>query len=526
MHLAIGHYNIGSSDGVNTVIWRNVSELLQLDPSLKITLFGKADPAIGKFLPWHNDQLKYCDIEEMSPDYHIPGLEGKSVQIQRVHDYIWHGTNIAEKLQQQFADADVVLTENLSVGINPAVTYAFYLWTLQEYQANSKKRFLVRVHDFAQQRPANFANIKKFQRFLPTDMPDWHQILYPSVPNVEYIAINTSDYYRLLDHGIEAERIWYVPNSIDNSLVKCEQKHCDDLLELLKEKKGLDQDVSLLFYPVRTIPRKNVEEAIFFTQMLNNLAAVEEYRQKYNLRHKFHLVVSMAGSNGSEKEYSDHLTDFVKENHLPVTIGISDLVGLHRQYDPEDPQHILKYGVADMYSVSEMVITTSVLEGFGFVFIEPWAMDKCVIGRNIPSVTLDFTKAGLSLDHLYTVLLVNGNDYADLGNGDPDGGLNRRLEEIKKLEDPNYLRMLLQKNSAPLRATLKMFRPERRRSLSRNRIHANQKKVLDIYSSSVVVNQLYRIMLKQEKPYHNPPHSMRTGNGLNNLNNNNSKITV
>jgi len=298
------------------------------------------------------------------------------------------------------------------------------------------------------------------------------------------------------------------------------------LRNLLEEKKGLDHDVSLLFYPVRTIPRKNVEEAIFFTQMLNNLAADEEYRQKYNLRHKFHLVVSMAGSNGSEKEYSDHLAEFVKENHLPVTIGISDLVGLHREYDPEDPQRILKYGVADMYSVSEMVITTSVLEGFGFVFIEPWAMAKCVIGRNIPSVTLDFTKAGLSLDHLYTVLLINGNDYADLGSQDPDGGLNRRLEEIKKLQDPSYLRMLLQKNSAPLRATLKMFRPERRRSLSRNRIRANQKKVLDIYSSSVVVNQLYRIILKQEKPYHAPPHSMRTGNGFINPNNNNSKITV
>jgi len=207
MHLAIGHYLIGSSDGVNTVIWRTVDELLQIDPNLKITIFGKTTPEIDKFLPWHNDQLSYCNIDQISPDYHIPGLEGKNVQIQRVHDYIWHGTNVAEILQDKLFDADVVLMENLSIGVNPAVTYAFYLWTLREFQAQSKKRFLVRVHDFAQQRPANFANLKKFQAHMPSDMPDWHQILYPSTPNVEYIAINTNDYFRLLDHGIEPTKI-------------------------------------------------------------------------------------------------------------------------------------------------------------------------------------------------------------------------------------------------------------------------------------------------------------------------------
>ena len=142
MHIAIGHYFVGSTDGVNTVIWRTVTELLQNDPSLQITLFGRTSADIDHFLPWHNDQLKYINMEEMSPDYQIPGLESKSIQSQQVHDYIWHGTNIAESLQEKLTDVDIVLMENLSIGVHPAVTYAFYLWTLWEYQAKSNKLHL------------------------------------------------------------------------------------------------------------------------------------------------------------------------------------------------------------------------------------------------------------------------------------------------------------------------------------------------------------------------------------------------
>lgn len=541
MHLAIGHYSIGACDGVNTVIWRTVTELRKFNPELRITLFGKVTKEIDDFLPWQAGKLTYRNIEEISPDYHIPGLEGKSIQYQRAHDYIWHGTNVAEKLQQQFADADIVMMENLSVGVNPSVTYAFYLWTLWEYQAKSNKRFFVRVHDFAQQRPANFDNVKKFQAFLPSEMPDWHQILYPSTPNIEYMAINTYDYYRLLDHGVEPQRVWYVPNSIDNSLAStcipsettdqkdngsatqrtaegpsaAEPSHqltgpCRQLRRLLETEKGIDPQAAILYYPVRAIPRKNVEEAIYLLNLLNKLAKTPEYREKYDLAQEYHLVVSLGGGSEDEKKYTQILQEFVKQssadypNGMPVTIDISDLVGLHRQYDPDEPARIVKYGVADMYSLAHTTVSTSVMEGFGFVFIEPWVVGQCVIGRNIPTVTMDFVKAGISLDHLYSALLVNGLDYVDVGTDQSDGGLNLRLQEILKLKDMEYLRKILNKNSASLRATLKLFRHERRRNPRRNLIAINRKMVLENYSSKAVVGLLNRIILHQEPSYIEP----------------------
>ncbi|MBN1845162.1 MAG: hypothetical protein JW810_05725 [Sedimentisphaerales bacterium] len=508
MRLAIGHYFIGSADGVNTVIHRTVNELLQIDPDLEIVLFGKAAGQIQGFLPWDEKRLTYLDIEEMSPDYAVPGLEGKSIESQQVHDYVWHGTNIAEILRDKLQDVDVVLMENLSVGVNPAVTYAFYLWTQWEYHTHSDKRFLVRVHDFAQQRPANFSNIKKFQAHLPSDMPDWHQILYPSAPNIEYIVINTNDYYRLLDHGLEPIRLWYVPNGIDPETRRNPQP-CSALRQVLQDTYHIDPEAALLFYPVRAIPRKNVEEAIFLTCMLNRLADDPQYRSRHQLDRRFHLVVSLGGASPEERRYTQCLKDFVRVRRLPVTIDIGDVVALQRQEHPDGSGRLVKYGVADMYSLARMTVTTSVLEGFGFVFMEPWLMDRGVIGRNIPSVTMDFTKSGLSLDHLYSVLLVNGCDYADLGGGDPDGGLSRRLEEIYNLDSPEYLRMVLQKNSAPLRATLKMFGSDREAGAARRLIRSNRQNVLEHYSCRMVVAQLHRIMCRREPTYLVPRHNLR-----------------
>ena len=122
-------------------------------------------------------------------------------------------------------------------------------------------------------------------------------------------------------------------------------------------------------------------------------------------------------------------------------------------------------------------------------------------------------KTGISLDHLYSALLVNGSDFADLGKNKPDGGLDDRLQEILKLEDPEYLRLIISKNNASLNATFKLFRYERRRNARRNLVVANQKKVLENYSSNTVVGLLNRIMRHQEPTYIEPRYSPDTPSG-------------
>ena len=46
------------------------------------------------------------------------------------------------------------------------------------------------------------------------------------------------------------------------------------------------------------------------------------------------------------------------------------------------------------------MLTTSVAEGFGLVFLEAWLTGKRLIGRDLPEITADFRPAGLRLDDL------------------------------------------------------------------------------------------------------------------------------
>ena len=79
---------------------------------------------------------------------------------------------------------DVVLVENLGIGIDPTVTYSFYLYTQYCYTRGDKKRFIYSFHDFVQQRPVNFMNIKKIHHPRFGVVPNWHSVLYPAYPNI------------------------------------------------------------------------------------------------------------------------------------------------------------------------------------------------------------------------------------------------------------------------------------------------------------------------------------------------------
>ena len=55
---------------------------------------------------------------------------------------------------------------------------------------------------------------------------------------------------------------------------------------------------------------------------------------------------------------------------------------------------------------ARFIITTSITEGFGFSFLEPWTANKILWGRKLPEICQDFEKKGICLDHLYTRLAV------------------------------------------------------------------------------------------------------------------------
>ncbi|OQY12646.1 MAG: hypothetical protein B6I30_04405 [Desulfobacteraceae bacterium 4572_187] len=66
----------------------------------------------------------------------------------------------------------------------------------------------------------------------------------------------------------------------------------------------------------------------------------------------------------------------------------------------------LKNDFSKLVLSSRFIITTSISEGFGFSFIEPWCAKKVIWGRKLPDICSDFENNGISLGHLYSNLLV------------------------------------------------------------------------------------------------------------------------
>ncbi len=489
LRLGIGHFWIGKRDGVNVVIMRNVESLLELQPDLKVTLFGKLAGTLDCFIKSETGSVEYINIDEFDPGYDVPGMLRKTISEQKIQDYLWHGTNISETLAAKLKSMDIVLAENLGIGINPAVTYAFYLYLQYCQHHHPRKRIFYRAHDFLQQRAKNFENLKKFQDTEIPLIPNWHEVIYPNYPNLGYITINSSDIARLIEHGIDRERIAYVPNSVDEGLIIDDDEHVN-LRKRIVEELGVNPEARLILYPVRCIKRKNVEEAIFLTCLFNAISKKRIEVQGTKLTGKFHLLVGIKPETGEELAYAETIESFCRKHKLPATIGLQNLVSFEREIEPRKME-ITKFALGDAFNMADIVITTSYLEGFGFAFIEPWYLGKAVIGRNLPHVTQDFQRAGVNLDHLYNVLRIDGQDYYTIGYQDRERiGLDKRLKEVLKLKNPAYLKTVIESNSYNIGAMVSFLLRDGIDSI----IGRNRDIVAAAYSPRRVAEQLYEVL--------------------------------
>jgi hypothetical protein len=87
---------------------------------------------------------------------------------------------------------------------------------------------------------------------------------------------------------------------------------------------------------------------------------------------------------------------FVRDHHLNISFD----QGLSRDFE----SLVLSAG---------SLISTSITEGFGFSFLEPWLFGKLLWGRKLVDICRDFERNGLRLDHLYAGLYAP-IDWVDL----------------------------------------------------------------------------------------------------------------
>ena len=173
-----------------------------------------------------------------------------------------------------------------------------------------------------------------------------------------YSVVNSRDYHILLKSGLKKEGLHLISNTVKLPDIESESSA-----------KGAD-----VVYPVRAIRRKNIGEAILLSLFFKNNGL---------------LVITLPPNSPGDIESYEGWKAFVADHQLNVEFDR----GINQPFE------------AIVRSASYL-LTTSITEGFGFTFLEPWLFDKLVWGRKLYDICKDFEANGIHLDHMYTELNV------------------------------------------------------------------------------------------------------------------------
>ena len=194
--------------------------------------------------------------------------------------------------------------------------------------------------------------------FAEDGRPDayYSRASYPA--DCHYCVINARDEAYLRSAGLAEKGLHRLPNMVNP-------------FDFTSEKKF---DQNYVLYPVRAIRRKNLGEAV-----LLSLFFAPHTR----------LAVTLPPNSPRDKRPYQSWLAFAEKNRLPVLFEASR-----------------RYNFQDLVQSADCLITTSITEGFGFAFLEPWTAGQFLTGRKLPDICRDFEENGLRLDHLYEQLTV------------------------------------------------------------------------------------------------------------------------
>ena len=176
------------------------------------------------------------------------------------------------------------------------------------------------------------------------------------VDDVHYAAVNGRDHSFLRRAGLAVEGTHLLPNAVVP----------------ISAKSGLDRTRYL--YPVRASRRKNIGEALLLSLF------IPEGRT---------IAVTLPPLSGRDAPSYEHWKSLAERLELPVEFEIGE-------------RETLSEALGSCFCA----LTTSIKEGFGFSFLEPWTAGRAVIGRRIDYVCRDFERSGVKFDCFYDEIAV------------------------------------------------------------------------------------------------------------------------
>ena len=255
--------------------------------------------------------------------------------------------SLARALRRETGIGDVWHIHNHSLGKSPVVTAAILELARQGVP------LVLQIHDFAEDgRPANLARLRR-------ELPCGARGLYPVASHIRYAVLQDRDRGILAAAGVPEAHLAVLPNPVEGAAPLAPPRTPPETV----------------LYPTRGIRRKNLGEFLFWA---------------WRLRGAVEFSTSLIPENPRERAVFDSWVEMAK------TLGVRVNWGAGMDGRP----------FREVVEAADACLTTSVAEGFGMAFLEPFAMGRAVVGRDLPDITRGFREDGIDLSGLYDTLPV------------------------------------------------------------------------------------------------------------------------
>lgn len=373
MQLAILHHHLNRG-GVTSVIANHLRSLATLPeserPERVVVLYD------GQHQGWPEDlppELSIALVEEAALAYDAADTAYDPEQLADL---------LSDRLDRcGLQPGDTLLhVHNHSLGKNAALPKAL------EHLAGEGWPLLLQIHDFAEDnRPKNYEHLQSAIEI--SDADELGQILYPQDKGIHYATLTQRDAEVLRTAGFAEERLHVLPNPVAefSDMPSCEQARPRVLAQL-----GLPAKARLIVYPVRGIRRKNLGEML----LLSALSPEETY-----------FAVTLRPKNPVEAASFDRWRRLAESLDLPCL------------FDTGSPKEEGGYGCnfQETLAAADAILTTSIAEGFGMVFLEAWLAGKPLIGRDLPEITREFKAVGIEFPGMWEEMRAAANLDSDFG---------------------------------------------------------------------------------------------------------------
>lgn len=304
-------------------------------------------------------------------EHRIPLLSPKSPEVIAVQEELLKKGEVTqsfielkEKIKGDLREIMLHLDDNIIHNI-PSMPFNFAATAaINELADELPTKFIFWIHDIA--------SLRDEWRDRTDSFP--FTIFHHKNSNITYVTISNYRAQQLakLSLGHNLGKIYIIPNGVRSE----DFLRFDRFTKELMSKIGVGFQDLVMLVPVRITPRKNIELALSVAHELKHLMEGERKLKILVTGPPDHQAVTMG------VKYMEYLVQLVKKLSLEDDIVFCNKLLSYDRVAREG--RIVKWNIADVYTISDFVFVPSKEEGFGLPLIEAGAARKIVFVSRIP----------------------------------------------------------------------------------------------------------------------------------------------